>query len=68
MAEFIGSAVPNGAHNFTNIGHSAPLCPIGGSPTMFGQEQFANAQMVSRSYDGKPMARLGTNDGYEFGY
>jgi hypothetical protein len=68
MAEFIGSAMPNGAHNFINIGHSAALGSIGGSPAVFGQEQFANSQMLSRSYDGEPIARLGINGGYEFGY
>ena len=68
MAEFIGSAMPNGAHNFINIGHSPALGSIGGSLAMFGQEQFANAQMLSRSYDGEPVARLGINGGYEFGY
>ena len=68
MAEFIGSAVPNGAHNFINIGHSPALGSIGGSPAAFGQEQFASAQMLSRSYDGEPIARLGINGGYEFGY
>uniref|UniRef100_A0A0A9DFV4 Uncharacterized protein n=1 Tax=Arundo donax TaxID=35708 RepID=A0A0A9DFV4_ARUDO len=60
--------MPNGAHNFINIGHSAALGSIGGSP-IFGQDQFANAQMLSRSYDGEPIARLGINGGgYEFGY
>jgi hypothetical protein len=69
MAEFIGNAMPNGAHNFINIGHSAALGSIGGSPAVFGQEhQFANAQMLSRSYDGEPIARLGISGGYEFGY
>jgi len=69
MAEFIGSAMPNGAHNFINIGHSPALGSIGGgSPAVFGQEQFASAQMLSRSYDGEPVARLGINGGYEFGY
>ncbi|XP_066310399.1 LOB domain-containing protein 6-like isoform X2 [Miscanthus floridulus] len=66
MAEFIGNAMLNGAHNFINIGHSAALGSLGGS--VFGQEQFANAQMLSRSYDGEPIARLGINGGYEFGY
>ncbi|CAD6228828.1 unnamed protein product [Miscanthus lutarioriparius] len=41
---------------------------LGGSATVFGQEQFANAQMLSRSYEGEPIARLGINGGYEFGY
>ncbi|CAO1942581.1 unnamed protein product [Urochloa humidicola] len=71
MAEFIGSAMPNGgAHNFINIGHTAALGSIGGggSAAVFGQEQFGNAQMLSRSYDGEPIARLGINGGYEFGY
>ncbi|XP_062228104.1 LOB domain-containing protein 6-like [Phragmites australis] len=67
MAEFIGNAVPNGAHNFINIGHSAALGSIAGSP-VFGQDQFANPQMLSRSYDGEPITRLGINGGYEFGY
>lgn len=60
MAEFIGSAVPNG---FINVGHSAAL---GG----FGQDQqFSAVQMLSRSYaEGEPIARLGLNGGYEFGY
>ncbi|KAL5673129.1 hypothetical protein ACJX0J_017435, partial [Zea mays] len=70
MAEFIGNAMPNGAHNFINIGHSAALGSLGGSASVFGQEQFGNAQMLSRSYDGgEPIARLGINGGgYEFGY
>ncbi|PWZ10798.1 Protein IAL1 [Zea mays] len=73
MAEFIGSAMPNGAaHNFINLGHSAALGSLGGSTAMFGQqEQFgSNAQMLSRSYDGgEPIARIGMNNGgYEFGY
>lgn len=71
MAEFIGNGMPNGGHNFINIGHSsAALGSIGGSPAVFGhQEQFGNAhQMLSRSYDGEPIARLGINGGYEFGY
>ncbi|KAJ1286581.1 hypothetical protein BS78_03G363500 [Paspalum vaginatum] len=67
-AEFVGSGMPNGAHNFINIGHSAALGSIGGSH-VFGQEQFASAQMLSRSYDGEPIARLGiSGGGYEFGY
>ncbi|KAF8642747.1 hypothetical protein HU200_067128 [Digitaria exilis] len=73
MAEFIGNGMPNGGHNFINIGHSpaAALGSIGASHhAVFGQEhQFGNAQMLSaRSYDGEPIARLGINGGYEFGY
>ncbi|KAL6616517.1 hypothetical protein ACP70R_038787 [Stipagrostis hirtigluma subsp. patula] len=69
MAEFIGNGIPNGAHNFINIGHhSAALGSIGGAPVFGHQEQFASAQMLSRSYDGEPIARLAMNGGYEFGY
>ncbi|TVU36229.1 hypothetical protein EJB05_18154 [Eragrostis curvula] len=69
MAEFIGNGggMQNGAHNFINIGHSSSsaLTSIG----VFGQDQFASAQMLSRSYDvGEPIARLGMNGGFEFGY
>lgn len=67
MAEFIGNGgMPNGgAHNFINIGHSSALGSIG----VFGPDHFAaNAQMLSRSYDSEPIARLGINGGYEFGY
>ncbi|CAM0884016.1 unnamed protein product [Alopecurus aequalis] len=63
MAEFIGSTVPNGAASFINVGQSAAL---GG----FGQDQqFAAVQMLSRSYEAaEPIARLGVNGAYEFGY
>ena len=63
MAEFIGSTVPNGAASFINVGHSGAL---GG----FGQDQqFAAVQMLSRSYEAaEPIARLGVNGAYEFGY
>lgn len=62
MADFI---VPNGgAASFINVGHSAAA--LGG----FGQEQqFAAVHMLSRSYEAaEPIARLGGNGGYEFGY
>jgi hypothetical protein len=62
MADFI---VPNGgAASFINVGNSAAA--LGG----FGQEQqFAAVQMLSRSYEAaEPIARLGGNGGYEFGY
>uniref|UniRef100_A0A0D9V8S9 LOB domain-containing protein n=1 Tax=Leersia perrieri TaxID=77586 RepID=A0A0D9V8S9_9ORYZ len=69
MAEFIGNAVPNG-QSFINVGHTAALASIGGSAACFGQEQFSTVQMLSaaRSYEGEPIARLGGNGGYEFGY
>ncbi|KAF7039109.1 hypothetical protein CFC21_049167 [Triticum aestivum] len=69
MAEFIGSAVPNGVASFINVGHSAALGSVGGV-TGFGQDhQFAAVQMLSRSYEAaEPIARLGLNGGYEFGY
>jgi hypothetical protein len=67
MPEFLGNGVPNGgAHNFIDIGHSSALGSIG----LFGQQDhFSNTQqMLSRSYDGEPIARLGMNVGYELGY
>ncbi|KAF0917732.1 hypothetical protein E2562_021230 [Oryza meyeriana var. granulata] len=67
MAEFIGNAVPNGAQSFINVGHSAALASVGGA-ACFGPEQFSTVQMLSRSYEGEPIARLGGNGGYEFGY
>ncbi|XP_052142772.1 LOB domain-containing protein 6 [Oryza glaberrima] len=69
MAEFIGNAVPNGAQSFINVGHSAALASVGGAAACFGQEQqFSAVHMLSRSYEGEPIARLGGNGGYEFGY
>ncbi|KAL5228562.1 hypothetical protein ABZP36_016827 [Zizania latifolia] len=67
MAEFIGNAVPNGAQSFINVGHSAALGSVGGA-ACFGQEPFSTMQMLSRSYEGEPIARLGASGGYEFGY
>jgi hypothetical protein len=64
MTEFIGYGMPNGGHNFINMGHSSALGSIG----VFGQDHFSSTQMLSRSYDGEPTARLGMNAGYEFGY
>ncbi|KAI4963610.1 hypothetical protein ZWY2020_011301 [Hordeum vulgare] len=50
MAEFIGSAVPNGVASFINVGHSPALGSIG-DVTGFGQDQqFTAVQMLFRSY------------------
>ncbi|XP_040381888.1 LOB domain-containing protein 6 [Oryza brachyantha] len=72
MAEFISNAVPNaGGQSFINIGHSAALASVGGgAAACFGPDQsFSAVQMLSRSYEGEPMARFGGgNGGYEFGY
>jgi hypothetical protein len=68
MPEFLGNGMPNGgAHNFIDIGHSSGLV---GSIGLFGQQDhFSNTQqMLSRGYDGEPIARLGMNGGYELGY
>uniref|UniRef100_A0A0E0CJL2 Uncharacterized protein n=1 Tax=Oryza meridionalis TaxID=40149 RepID=A0A0E0CJL2_9ORYZ len=62
MAEFIGNA------SFINVGHSAALASVGGKAACFGQEQFSTVHTLSRSYEGEPIARLGGNSGYEFGY
>ncbi|KAI4970321.1 hypothetical protein ZWY2020_001235 [Hordeum vulgare] len=69
MAEFIGSAVPNGVASFINVGHSPALGSIG-DVTGFGQDQqFTAVQMLFRSYEAsEPITRLGLNDSYEFGY
>ncbi|KAL5223049.1 hypothetical protein ABZP36_027762 [Zizania latifolia] len=67
MAEFIGNAVPNGAQSFMNVGHPAALGSVGGA-ACFGQEPFSTVQMLSRSYEGEPIARLGASGGYEFAY
>ncbi|EAY85584.1 hypothetical protein OsI_06956 [Oryza sativa Indica Group] len=68
MAEFIGNAVPNGTQSFINVGHSAALASVGGKAACFGQEQFSTVHMLSRSYEGEPIVRLGGNGGYEFRY
>ncbi|XP_044949624.1 LOB domain-containing protein 6-like [Hordeum vulgare subsp. vulgare] len=66
MAEFIGSAVPNGVMSFINVGHSAALGSIG-DVTGFGQDQqFTAVQMLFRSYEAaEPITRLGLNGSYE---
>ncbi|KAI4982373.1 hypothetical protein ZWY2020_022865 [Hordeum vulgare] len=66
MAEFIGSAVPNGVASFINVGHSAALGSIG-DVTGFGQDQqFTAVQMLFRSYEAaEPITRLGLNGSYE---
>ncbi|EAZ22787.1 hypothetical protein OsJ_06462 [Oryza sativa Japonica Group] len=68
MAEFIGNAVPNGTQSFINVGHSAALASVGGKVACFWQEQFSTVHMLSRSYEGEPIVRLGGNGGYEFRY
>ncbi|KAE8799504.1 hypothetical protein D1007_25083 [Hordeum vulgare] len=69
MAEFIGSAVPNGVASFINVGHSAALGSIG-DVTGFGQDQqFTAVQMLFGSYEAaEPITRLGLNGSYAFGY
>jgi hypothetical protein len=48
MAEFIGNAMPNGAHNFINIGHSAALGSLGGSATVFGLDNAYDTRIGER--------------------